>query len=104
GGEEGRRRRGPPRPSGGWWPPADARSAAARSGDRDVPEQRRGELEHAAHRLAIRRGQDPLAERHVHHLVVRDLLDLLGELLLLYLVRGASPLDLQLFDAPALGP
>src|SRR5919202_3915593 len=79
-------------------------SGTTTSGDRHVPEQRRRELEHAAHRLAVGGRQDPLAERHVHHLVVGDLLDLLGELLLLRAVGGARPLNLELLDASALRP
>src|SRR5687767_4011487 len=58
------------------------------SGDRDVPEQRRDELQDAADALAVRGRQDVLAPRHVGDLVQRDLLHLLGELLALRRVGG----------------
>src|SRR5687767_11009280 len=47
--------------------------------DLDVPQQRGAEFEEAAHVLAKRAGDDELSPRHVEHLVVRDLLHLVGD-------------------------
>src|SRR5437762_7808858 len=58
-------------------PPPTGRSAL----ERDVPEQRRREREHAADVLPGGCRRDELAPQRVGHVVVRELLDLLGELL-----------------------
>ena len=58
-----------------------APSGSASALERDVPEQRRGEREHAADVLPGGGRRDELAPQGVGHVVVRELLDLLGELL-----------------------
>src|SRR6185369_12942382 len=59
----------------------------------DVPEQRRRELQHAAHALAIERGLNVLAPRYERDLVEGNDLDLLGQLPALGRVGGADPLE-----------
>src|SRR5437762_11887646 len=61
--------------------PAITRQPLRLALDREVPEQRRGEREHAAHVLPDRGRRHEFAPQRVGHVVVGELLDLLGELL-----------------------
>src|SRR5688500_5688228 len=70
----------------------------------DVPQQRGAELEQAAHVLAEGAGDDELPPRHVEHLVVGDLLHLVGDRLALGGVGLAGELGTQLLDRLAGGP
>src|SRR5438132_636457 len=72
--------------------------------DRDVPEERRREAQHARHRPAVGRRLHHLAERDIQDLVVRDPLDLLRELLLPGPVRRPHPLEPEPLDLGVLRP
>src|SRR5262245_31266266 len=69
--------------------------------DLDVPENGRAELQHTLHVLAEGARSDELPPRDMGHLVVREELDLLGELLLLRLVGLTHPLRPELFHGLA---
>src|SRR5688572_15389797 len=64
----------------------------------DVPEQGGAELQDAPHVLPEGAGDDELPPGHVEHLVVGDLLHLVGERLPLGRVRLARELGAQLLD------
>src|SRR5262249_23080050 len=72
--------------------------------DLDVPEDRRGELEDALDLLAEGRRRDPLSPRDIRHLVERDPLDVLGELLPLPLIVRAHPVGRELAEPRDIRP
>src|SRR5256884_7988862 len=89
-----------PRLGGGRAAPSGSTSAL----ERDVPEQRRGEREHAADVLPGGRRRDELAPQGVGDVVVRELLDLLGELLAPGGIGLRDPVSPQLLPRLAAAP